>query len=140
MNNLELSKRLFDICTSELPELLEFITENKSLGIGFNNRFLVERQLKAIETELINKYAFDRIVWMDLPAQMSEDGKVPVVVSSRAVSDMEELNCHGKVGYIYELGFDVPDNQNLERCILIENKAISESPVYVECKIRYKAI
>ena len=66
---------------------------------------LTEEQRIQIEAELINSLGFDKIVWMDLPAGLTEDGERAIVAKTFKLFDIEEPPHKGKVGYIYTISF-----------------------------------
>jgi hypothetical protein len=66
---------------------------------------LTEEQRIQVEAELIEHLGFDRIVWMDLPAGLTEDGTEAIVAKIRKISDVEEPPYEGEVGYVYTITF-----------------------------------
>lgn len=74
----------------------------------FDSEFIIkltEEQRIQVESELIKSLGFDKIVWMDLPAGLTEDGEKAIVMKTRKISDVEEPPYEGKVGYVYTLSF-----------------------------------
>ena len=72
-------------------------------GFSINNS--TEEQRVQVEAELIKHFEFDKIVWMDLPSGLTEDGKTPFVVKSLKISDSDNPTYKHKVGYVYTVGF-----------------------------------
>ena len=66
---------------------------------------LTEEQRIQVEAELIKSLGFDKIVWMDLPAGLTEDREKAIVMKTHKVSDIEEPPYEGKVGYVYTIMF-----------------------------------
>ena len=66
---------------------------------------LTEEQRIEVETELIKHLGFNKIVWMDLPAGLTEDGEKAIVMKTYKMSDVEEPPHKGKVGYVYTIFF-----------------------------------
>ena len=96
----ELAEKLLAICGSTDPYKIygyfdsEFFTK------------LTEEQRIEIESLLIDNLGFDRIVWMDLPAGLTEDGKRAIAVKTRKIVDPYEEPPHkGEVGYVYTITF-----------------------------------
>ena len=85
-----------------LTEKLLSICENSMEGFSINNS--TEKQRIQVEEELIKHFEFDKIVWMNLPSGLAEDGKTPIVVKSLKLSDNNDKHT-GKVGYIYTISF-----------------------------------
>ena len=96
----ELAEKLLAICGSTDPYKIygyfdsEFFTK------------LTEEQRIEIESLLIDNLGFDRIVWMDLPAGLTEDGKRAIAVKTRKIVDAYDEPPHkGEVGYVFTLSF-----------------------------------
>lgn len=67
---------------------------------------LTEEQRIEIESLLIDNLGFDKIVWMDLPAGLTEDGKKAIVAKTKRIVDpYEELPHKGEVGYVFTITF-----------------------------------
>ena len=66
---------------------------------------LTEEQRVQVEAELIKHFEFDKIVWMQLPAGLTEDKTTPIVAKSIRISDSDNPTYKHKVGYIYTLMF-----------------------------------
>jgi hypothetical protein len=88
---------------SNLTEKLLSICGNLMEGFSINNS--TEEQRVQVEAELIKHFEFDKIVWIDLPSGLTEDGKTPFVVKSLIISDSDNLTYKHKVGYIHTLNF-----------------------------------
>jgi len=74
----------------------------------FDSEFIIkltEEQRIQVEAELIKSLGFDKIVWMDLPAGLTEDGEKAIVMKTHKMSDVEEPPYKGKVGYVYTIMF-----------------------------------
>jgi hypothetical protein len=92
-----LTKKLLSICGDA----------DKTYGY-FDSEFIIkltEEQRIQIEAELIKSLGFDKIVWMDLPAGLTEDGEKAIVMKTHKMSDVEESPYEGKVGYVYTISF-----------------------------------
>ena len=66
---------------------------------------LSEEQRIQVETELIKHFEFDKIIWMQLPSGITEDGKTPYVAKSIKISDSDNPTHKHKVGYVYTISF-----------------------------------
>ena len=66
---------------------------------------LTEEQRIQVEAELIEHLGFDRIVWMDLPAGLTEDGAKAIAVKTRRILDQETPPHKGQVGYVHTIIF-----------------------------------
>jgi hypothetical protein len=93
----QLTNKLLSICGDA----------DKTYGY-FDSEFIIkltEEQRIEVEAELIKHLGFDKIVWMDLPAGLTEDGERAIVAKTFNVFDIEEPPHKGKVGYIYTIIF-----------------------------------
>jgi len=88
---------------SNLTEKLLSICGNSMEGFSINNS--TEEQRIQVEVELIKHFEFDKIVWMDLPAGLTEDGKTAISVKGLKISDSDNPTYKHKVGYIYTVSF-----------------------------------
>ena len=88
---------------SNLTEKLLLICGNSMEGFSINNS--TEKQRVQVEEELIKHFEFDKIVWMNLPTGLTEDGKTPIVAKSLKISDLDNPTYKHKVGYVYTISF-----------------------------------
>jgi len=88
---------------SNLTEKLLSICENSMEGFSINNS--TEKQRIQVEAELIKHFEFDKVIWMNLPTGLTEDGKTPIVAKSIRISDSDNPTFKHKVGYIYTISF-----------------------------------
>ena len=93
----QLTNKLLSICGDADKTYGYFDSE-------FNSK-LTEEQRIEVEAELLKSLGFDKIVWMNLPAGLTEDGEKAVVAKTFKISDIEEPPHKGKVGYIYTITF-----------------------------------
>jgi hypothetical protein len=96
----ELAEKLFLICGST----------DSFKSYGYNDlksiTQLTEEQRIKIESLLIDNLGFDKIVWMGLPAGLTEDGKKAIVAKTKKIVDVYDEPPHkGEVGYVYTLAF-----------------------------------
>jgi hypothetical protein len=66
---------------------------------------LTDEQRVQVEEELIKHLGFSKVVWMDLPAGLTEDGTEAIVAKYRKISDVDQPPHEGKVGYVYTITF-----------------------------------
>jgi hypothetical protein len=96
----ELAEKLFSICGSE--NIYETYGYNDLKSITQ----LTEEQRIEIESLLIDNLGFDKIVWVGLPAGLTEDGEKAFVVKTRKIVDAYDEPPHkGEVGYVFTLTF-----------------------------------
>ena len=94
---------------SNLTDKLLSICGSADKTYGYNNieeiTQLTEEQRDQVEAELIKHFEFDKIVWMQLPAGLTEDKQKVIVAKSIKISDSDNPTYKHKVGYIYTLNF-----------------------------------
>jgi len=94
---------------SNLTEKLLSICGSADKAYGYNNieeiTQLTEEQRDQVEAELIKHFEFDKIIWMELPAGLTEDKQKAIVAKSIKISDSDNTTYKHKVGYIYTLNF-----------------------------------
>jgi hypothetical protein len=89
---------------SKLTEKLLSICGNSNEVFGIEK--LTEEQRIQIETELINHFEFEKIIWLESsPDGLGEDGTTPLVAKSLKISDLENPKYKHKVGYVYTISF-----------------------------------
>ena len=88
---------------SNLTEKLLTICGSANKTYGYND--LTEEQRIQIESELIKHFEFDKIIWMKLPAGLTEDNTTPIVAKSIKISDSDNPTHKHKVGYVYTIFF-----------------------------------
>lgn len=91
-------KRLMDICVT--PNM----DEQDMVFYGYK---LPPEQLSKVEEVLVDFYEFERIVWVQLPSGMMEDGESAFVVNThRIADDMQPVDTYkDKVAYFYSIAF-----------------------------------
>ena len=95
----ELAEKLMSICAPNAP-----LENNHSLDNIFGIDNLTEEQRIQAEEELIKHFEFSRIVWMELPAGLTEEGNA-ISVKTIKIHDTENPKHPGKVGYVYKVLF-----------------------------------
>jgi len=94
---------------SNLTEKLLSICGSADKAYGYNNieeiTQLTEEQRDQVEAELIKHFEFDKIIWMELPAGLTEDKQKAIVAKSIKISDSDNPTYKHKVGYIYTINF-----------------------------------
>ena len=88
---------------SNLAEKLLSICGSANKTYGYND--LTEEQRIQIESELIKHFEFDKIIWMERPAGLTEDKTTPIVAKSIKISDSDNPTYKHKVGYVYTICF-----------------------------------
>jgi hypothetical protein len=80
---------------------------DKTYGCNDNNGVtrLTEEQRIQLEAELIKSLGFSKVVWMELPAGLTEDGEKAIVMKTHKMSDVDQPPHKGKVGYVYTITF-----------------------------------
>jgi hypothetical protein len=94
---------------SNLTEKLLSICGDADKTYGyFDSEFIIkltEEQRIQVESELIKSLGFSKVVWMDLPSGLTEDGTEAIVAKIRKISDFQETPHKDQVGYVYTITF-----------------------------------
>jgi hypothetical protein len=94
---------------SNLTNKLLSICGSADKVYGYNDSSAItklsEEQRVQVETELIKHFEFDKIIWMQLPIGIAEDGKTPLAAKSIKISDSDNPTHKHKVGYVYTISF-----------------------------------
>jgi hypothetical protein len=92
-----ITEKLLSICGSV----------DKTYGCNDNESItqLTEQQRVQVEAELVKHFEFDKIVWMQFPAGLTEDKTTPIVAKSIKISDSVYPTYKHKVGYVYTISF-----------------------------------
>jgi hypothetical protein len=93
------TEKLMSICSLDKDLSNDHNPDNT---FGIDN--LTDEQRTQVEEELINHFKFKRIVWMDLPSGLTEEGN-PIVAKSLIISDTDNPDYADKVGYLYKVSF-----------------------------------
>lgn len=91
------TEKLMSICLLDKD-----LSNDHNPTFGIDN--LTDEQRTQIEEELIKHLKFKRIVWMDLPSGLTEEGN-PIVAKTIKISDTDNPDYAGKVGYLYKVSF-----------------------------------
>jgi len=94
-----LAEKLMSICAPNAP-----LENNHSLDNTFGIDNLTEEQRTQVEAELIKHFDFEKIVWMELPAGLTEDKTTLIVAKTYKITDNDPKHT-GKVGYVYKVLF-----------------------------------
>ena len=92
----KISQKLLEACNHNIDSLPD------AKGYGIDN--LSAKQIKDIETILIDHFKFSRVNWMELSAILAKD-KTPIVAKSMILSDTENPTYEGQIVYIYRIVF-----------------------------------
>jgi hypothetical protein len=95
----ELAEKLMSICSPDKD-----LSNDHNLDNTFGIDNLTEEQRLQVEAELIKHFQFSRIVWMDLPSGLTEDGN-PIVAKTIIISDTENPKYADLIGYVYKVLF-----------------------------------
>jgi hypothetical protein len=94
-----LAEKLMKICSPDKDLLNDHIPDTT---FGIDN--LTDKQRTQVEEELIKHLGFKRIVWMDLPSGLTEDGNA-IVAKTIKIDDADNPDYIGQVCYLYKLQF-----------------------------------
>jgi hypothetical protein len=119
---------------SKLTNKLLSICGSADKTYGYNDiesiTKLTEEQRIEIESLLIDNLGFDKIIWVDLPAGLTEDGKQAFVVKTFKIFDIEEPPHKGKVGYVYTIFFTPKMYDSMEMYQPVKDGCVFSPIVY----------
>lgn len=102
----QITKRVIDIVGPVTDERLAFgkYKQEPTLG-GYGVVALTDEQRHQIEQLVIDHFKVEKVLWMELPAGMAEDGEQPVVAQTHKLTDSDYKTYEGKTAYMYQILF-----------------------------------
>lgn len=102
----QITKRVIDIVGPVTDERHAFGGLNMGAAAGgYNVIALTDEQKVQIEQLVIDHYKVKKVLWMEIPSGMTEDGKEAIVAKSHKLVDSDYETYEGKTAYIYQILF-----------------------------------
>lgn len=100
--------------TQKLTDLLGPVTDDRrTFGlVGFGETIgdgsytvvtLTEEQKHQVEQLVVDHFKVKKVLWMELPSGMTEDGELAVVAKSHMLLEEPPQDYEGKTGYLYQI-------------------------------------
>ena len=100
--------------TQKFIDLLGPITDDKlhfgkyaqqASSVSYNVTALTDEQRQQVEQLVIDHYKVKKVLWMEIPSGMTEDGKQAIVAITHRLVDSEYETYEGKTAYVYQIMF-----------------------------------
>jgi hypothetical protein len=72
---------------------------------GYNVVALTDEQIQQVEQLVIDHYKVKKVLWMEIPAGLTEDGKQAIVAKTHKLVDSDYETYEGKTAYVYQIMF-----------------------------------
>ena len=102
----QITKRVMDIVGPVTDERLAFgkYKQEPNLG-GYNVVALTDEQRQQVEQLVVDHFKVKKVLWMEIPSGMTEDGKQAIVAQTHKLVDSDYETYEGKTAYIYQIMF-----------------------------------
>lgn len=72
---------------------------------GYNVTALSDEQRQQVEQLVIDHYKVKKVLWMEIPSGMTEDGEQAIVAKTHRLADSDYETYEGKTAYVYQIMF-----------------------------------
>jgi hypothetical protein len=102
----QITKRVMDIVGPVTDERLAFGGLNMGAAAGgYDVTALTDEQKLQVEQLVIDHFKVKKVLWMEIPSGMTEDGKEAIVAKTIKLDDVENPTYEGKTAYVYQILF-----------------------------------
>jgi len=102
----QITKRMMDIVGPVTDERLAFGGLNMpSAPGGYLVTALTNEQKVQVEQLVLEHYKVKKVLWMELPAGLTEDGEEAIVAKTHKLVDEDYETYEGKTAYVYQILF-----------------------------------
>ena len=101
----QITKRMMDIVGPVTDERHAFgkYKQEPNPG-GYNVVALTDEQIQQVEQLVIDHYKVKKVLWMEIPSGLTEDGEQAIVAQTHKLLDTDILY-EGKTAYVYQILF-----------------------------------
>ena len=101
----QITKRMMDIVGPVTDERHAFgkYKQEPTPG-GYNVVALTDEQIQQVEQLVIDHYKVKKVLWMEIPSGLTEDGEQAIVAQTHKLLDTDILY-EGKIAYVYQILF-----------------------------------
>jgi hypothetical protein len=101
----QITKRMMDIVGPVTDERHAFgkYKQEPNPG-GYNVVALTDKQIQQVEQLVIDHYKVKKVLWMEIPSGLTEDGEQAIVAQTHKLLDTDILY-EGKTAYVYQILF-----------------------------------
>jgi hypothetical protein len=102
----QITKRVMDIVGPVTDERYAFGGLNMGAAAGgYDVIALTDEQKLQVEQLVVDHYKVKKVLWMQLPSGMTEDGEQAVVAKTHKLTDSDYETYEGKTAYMYQILF-----------------------------------
>ena len=102
----QITKRVIDIVGPVTDERYAFGGLNMGAAAGgYDVIALTDEQKVQVEQLIVDHYKVKKVLWMELPSGMTEDGEQAVVAKTHKLADSDYETYEGKTAYMYQILF-----------------------------------
>jgi len=102
----QITKRVIDIVGPVTDERYAFGLLNMGASAGgYYVTALTDDQRQQIEQLVIDRYKVKKVLWMEIPSGMTEDGEQAIVAKTHKLVDEDYETYEGKTAYVYQIMF-----------------------------------
>ena len=102
----QITQKFIDLLGPIIYDKLHFgkYAQDPSAG-GYNVTALTDEQRQKVEQLVIDHYKVKKVLWMEIPSGMTEDGKQAIVAQTHKLVDSDYETYEGKTAYVYQIMF-----------------------------------
>ena len=102
----QITKRMMDIVGPVTDGKLAFggLTMGAAAG-GYDVTALTDEQKVQVEQLVIDHYKVKKVLWMEIPSGLTEDGEQAIVAQTHKLVDTDYETYEGKTAYVYQILF-----------------------------------
>ncbi len=102
----QITQKFIDLLGPTTDGKLHFgkYAQDASIG-GHNVTALSDEQRQQVEQLVIDHYKVKKVLWMEIPAGLTEDGEQAIVAKTHKLVDEDYETYEGKTAYIYQILF-----------------------------------
>lgn len=102
----QITKRVIDIVGPVTDERHAFGGLNMGAAAGgYDVVALTDEQKVQLEQLVVDHFKVKKVLWMEIPVGMTEDGKEAIVAKTIKLDDEENPTYEGKTAYVYQILF-----------------------------------
>lgn len=102
----QITKRMMDIVGPVTDGKLAFGKYDQGSSPGdYDVTGLTDEQRQQVEQLVIDHYKVKKVLWMEIPAGLTEDGEKAIVAKTHKLVDIDYETYEGKTAYVYQILF-----------------------------------
>lgn len=102
----QITKKFMDILGPITDDKLHFgLLDMVATATGHYVTALSDEQRQKVEQLVIDHYKVKKVLWMEIPSGMTEDGEQAIVAKTHRLVDEDYETYEGKTAYVYQIMF-----------------------------------